>query len=118
MPTNHKEWNVREDREAEIYWYQPSWGTWLQGYLYYVSYSRLVETFGNPQLTDAGVRWTVNTPDGEADIFNWEEDRRPVEEIDIWHVVALTREPYEWVRDILRLQKTTPRAVGLAPEKR
>jgi hypothetical protein len=114
----NKKRSVQDDPWGELHWYQPSWGTWLQGYLYYVSYSQLVEAFGKPKLTDAGARWTVNTPDGEADIYNWDEDKRPPEEIDIWHVVARSREPYEWVRDILKWQKTTDRAGRVVPSKK
>lgn len=80
----------------------PTWGVSLKGYLK-VSYRQLVKNFGKPETNALGVSWDLYTPGGPACIYSWDEDIRPAEHIDIWHVGAHTHEPYRWIIDVLGL---------------
>lgn len=65
-------------------------GTCLQGYIH-TSFDRLVETFGEPTITDSGdgktrVEWRLKFSDGTiATIYDWKE-HQPLEAVSEWHI--------------------------------
>lgn len=95
----------------------PFVSTWLQGHVD-VPFSKLVETFGEPQHTGiecdkSDAEWEFDTPHGVATIYNYKDgynyngpSGQPVEKITDWHIGGTTPEVVGHIKQALGMEVT------------
>lgn len=64
-------------------------------------YSLLVSVFGESRAGDDAktlAEWTLDTPYGWAEIYDFKSYAESVHDVEVWHLQADVEEAYDWVK--------------------